>query len=123
MVTIAVTAEREGEPRVAMSPEAVKKLTAMGVQVRVQKGAGAGSRFSDAVLAAQGAQIAATASETLAGADILLKVRRPTAEEVKPLKSGAIVAAMLSPYDDRGGLEALAGTGAILMAMEFMPRI
>jgi NAD(P) transhydrogenase subunit alpha len=59
----------------------------------------------------------------LEGADILLKVRRPTAEEVKALKPGAIVAAMLAPYDDRAGLDALAATGASLMAMEFMPRI
>src|SRR5262245_33859261 len=123
MVTIAVTAEREGEPRVAVSPESVKKLTAMGFQVKVQAGAGAGSRFSDDLLAAQGAQIAPTAGEALGDADVLLKVRRPTADEVKTLKSGAIVTAMLAPYDDRAGLEALAGTGAVLMAMEFMPRI
>ena len=123
MVTIAVTAERDGEPRVAVSPETVKKLTALGLLVRVQKGAGSASRFSDALLAAQGAEIAPTAGEALAGADVFLKVRRPTADEVKALKPGAIVAAMLSPYDDRAGLEALAGTGAALMAMEFMPRI
>ena len=55
MVTIAVTAERDGEPRVAVSPETVKKLTAMGFQVKVEAGAGAGSRFSDELLAAQGA--------------------------------------------------------------------
>ena len=42
---------------------------------------------------------------------------------MKALKPGAIVAAMLSPFDDRAGLDALAGTGASLMAMEFMPRI
>src|SRR5215468_645423 len=123
MVTIAVTAERDGEPRVAVSPETVKKLTALGFAVKVEAGAGAGSRFSDDLLRAQGAQIAPTASEALTGADILLKVRRPTTDEVKSLKSGAIVAAMLAPYDDRAGLEALAGTGAALMAMEFMPRI
>jgi len=123
MVTIAVTAEREGEPRVAVSPETVKKLTAMGFQVKVQSGAGAGSRFSDELLATQGAQIAPTAGAALGGADVLLKVRRPTADEVKSLKSGAIVAAMLAPYDDRADLDALAGTGAALMAMEFMPRI
>src|SRR5215470_9656670 len=123
MVTIAVTAERAGEPRIAVSPETVKKLTAMGLQVKVEAGAGAGSRFSDQQLAAQGAQIAATAGEALGGADVLLKVRRPTADELKTLKRGAIVAAMLAPYDDRGGLDALAGTGAVLMAMEFMPRI
>src|SRR5262252_5215208 len=123
MVTIAVTAERDGEPRVAVSPETVKKLTALGFAVKVEAGAGAGSRFSDDLLRAQGAQIAPTASEALTGADILLKVRRPTTDEVKSLKSGAIVAAMLAPYDDRDGLEALAGTGAVLMAMELMPRI
>jgi len=123
MVTIAVTAERDGEPRVAVSPETVKKLIALGCTVRVQAGAGAHSRFSDDILKAQGATIAAGAAETLAGADILLKVRRPSAEEVKALKPGAIVAAMLSPFDDRPGLDALAGTGASLMAMEFMPRI
>jgi proton-translocating NAD(P)+ transhydrogenase subunit alpha len=123
MVTIAVTAEREGEPRVAVSPETVKKLTAMGFVVRVQKGAGAHSRFSDELLAAQGAQIAPTAADTLSGADVLLRVRRPSTSELEALKSGAIVAAMLSPYDDRADLETLAGTGAVLMAMEFMPRI
>jgi H+-translocating NAD(P) transhydrogenase subunit alpha len=74
-------------------------------------------------LAAQGAQIAPTAREALTAADILLKVRRPTTDEVKTLKSGAIVAAMLAPYDDRDGLDALAATGTVLMAMELMPRI
>jgi NAD(P) transhydrogenase subunit alpha len=123
MITIAVTGEREGEPRVAVSPETVKKLTALGCTVRVQAGAGAGSRFSDAALAAQGATIVGSAGEALNGADILLKVRRPTPDEVQALKPGAIVAAMLAPHDDRAGLEALAATGAALTAMEFMPRI
>jgi NAD(P) transhydrogenase subunit alpha len=123
MVTIAVTAESDGEPRVAVSPETVKKLSALGATVRVQQGAGLRSRFSDATLKAAGATISASASEALSGADILLKVRRPSAEELRALKPGAIVAAMLSPHDERAGLEALAGTGAALMAMEFMPRI
>jgi NAD(P) transhydrogenase subunit alpha len=123
MVTIAVTGEREGEPRVAVSPETVKKLTGLGCTVRVQAGAGAGSRFGDAALQAQGATIAGSAAEALNGADILLKVRRPSVEEVAALKPGAIVAAILSPYDDRPGLDALAATGASLMAMELVPRI
>jgi H+-translocating NAD(P) transhydrogenase subunit alpha len=123
MVTIAITAERDGEPRVAISPETVKKLSALGCTVRVEKGAGGPSRFSDDILKAQGASIAANRAEALNAADILLKVRRPTVDEVKALKPGAIVAAMLSPFDDRAGLDQLAGTGAVLMAMEFMPRI
>jgi NAD(P) transhydrogenase subunit alpha len=123
MVTIAVTAERDDEPRVAISPETVKRLKGMGITVRVEAGAGARSRFADETLAAQGAEIMPTAGEALAGADVLVKVRRPAPNEVKALKPGALVAAMLSPYDDRPGLEALAATGAALLAMEFMPRI
>jgi H+-translocating NAD(P) transhydrogenase subunit alpha len=123
MVTIAVTAEREGEPRVAVSPETVKKLIAAGARVKIQAGAGARSRFADPVYQAQGATIASSAADALADADILLKVHRPALDEVRALKKGAIVAAILSPFDDRAGLDALAGTGASLMAMEFMPRI
>jgi H+-translocating NAD(P) transhydrogenase subunit alpha len=123
MVTIAVTAEGEGEPRVAVSPETVKKLTGLGASVRVQQGAGSRSRFSDEALKAAGATVNADAAGTLEGADILLKVRRPSLAEVGALKRGAIVAAMLAPFDDRPGLEALAGAGAALMSMEFMPRI
>ena len=123
MVTIAVTAEEEGEPRVAVSPETVKKLTALGASVRVQQGAGSRSRFSDTALKAAGAIISPDAAATLSGADILIKVRRPALGEVEALKRGAIVAAMLAPFDDRPGLEALAGAGAALLSMEFMPRI
>ncbi len=122
MVTIAVTAEGPDEPRVAVSPETVKKLTALGAKVRVQSGAGARARFTDDSLRTAGADIAASAGETLAGADILLKVRRPSAEEIAALKPGAIVAAILDPYD-KAAMEPLAGTGASLFSMEFMPRI
>jgi NAD(P) transhydrogenase subunit alpha len=122
MVTIAVTAEGPDEPRVAVSPETVKKFGALGAKVRVQSGAGLRARFSDEQLKAQGAEIAATQAETLAGADILLKVRRPSPEEIAQLKSGAMVAAILDPYD-KTGLEPLAAGGASLFSMEFMPRI
>jgi NAD(P) transhydrogenase subunit alpha len=91
--------------------------------VKIQAGAGARSRFTDPAYQAQGATIAGSAAETLADADILLKVHRPALDEVKALKRGAIVAAILAPFDDRAGLEALAGSGASLMAMELMPRI
>ena len=121
MVTIAVTSEAPDEPRVAVSPETVKKLIALGADIRVERGAGNRSRFSDEALAAAGAQIVDHAS-ALNGADILLKVRRPSADEVKALKPGAIVAAMIDPYGDRPGLEALAATGISLFSMELMPR-
>ena len=123
MVTIAVTAEGADESRVAISPETAKKLIGLGAKVKVETGAGSRSRFSDEALKAQGAEIAPRAAEALRDADILLKVRRPTPEEVRALKPGALVIAMLDPYGDRAGLEALAAANAALFSMEFMPRI
>jgi H+-translocating NAD(P) transhydrogenase subunit alpha len=123
MVTIAVTAEGADEPRVAISPDTVKKFTALGALVQVQSGAGLRSRFSDAALAAQGAKIMATGAETLAGADILLKVRRPDAAELAALKPGAMVAAMCDPYGDRAALDTMAASKASIFSMELMPRI
>ncbi|MTD94290.1 Re/Si-specific NAD(P)(+) transhydrogenase subunit alpha [Hyphomicrobium sp. xq] len=123
MVTIAVTAEPADEPRVAVSPETVKKLVGLGATVKVEAGAGARSRFSDETLRAQGAEIAPTAADALRDADILLKVRRPSAADVAALKPGALVIAMLDPYGDRAALQALAGSKASLFTMEFMPRI
>jgi len=122
MVTIAVTAEGPDEPRFAVSPDTVKKLGAFGAQVRVESGAGLRSRFSDEALKAQGAEIAAGGAEAASGADILIKVRRPSLDEIRSLKPGAIVAAMIDPYGDRAALDALAATGASVFSMEFMPR-
>lgn len=122
MVTIAVTAEGDAEPRVAISPETVKKLTALGCSVRIQSGAGSRSRFSDAAYTEAGA-VVADASATLAGADILMKVRRPSPSEANALKPDAMVISIMAPFDDRPGLDVLTGTGRSLFAMEFMPRI
>ena len=123
MVKIAITAEDAPETRVAGSPETVKKLVALGCEVAVQTGAGAHAHFSDDMLKAQGAEIAASASEAINGADVLLKVRRPSATELDALKSEAIVAAMIDPFGDRDELAKAASSGATLFSMELMPRI
>ena len=121
MVTIAVTREAADEPRVAVSPETVKKFGALGAKVRVESGAGSRSRFSDDAYTAAGAEVVSHA-DALSGADILMKVRRPSDDEIKALKPGAIVAAMIDPYGDRAALDAMAATGASVFSMEFMPR-
>lgn len=123
MVTIAVTPEEASETRVALSPETAKKLAALGCAVRIVAGAGARSRFQDTAYQAAGASVVATPAEALAGADILLRVRRPTEADLAGLNPGAMVIAMLAPFDDRPGLDALAAKGASLFSMEFMPRI
>ena len=123
MVRIAIAAEADDEPRVAVSPETVKKLAGLGCTVAVETGAGARSRFSDADLKAAGAEIATSAAEVTKDADILMTVARPSTENIKALKSGAIAIAMMDPFGDRAELDAMAATGATAFTMEFMPRI
>lgn len=122
--TIAVTRERrEGETRCAVTPETVKKLTALGAAVRVEAGTGAGSSIPDDDYAAAGASVLSDTKAVLSGADILLKVRGPTAQETSALKAGAVVVALLDAWRDKETVKALAGAGATAFAMEFVPRI
>ena len=122
--TIAVTRERKaGETRVAATPDSVKKLIAAGFAVVVETGAGAGSSFPDGDYAAAGATIAPDPKFALTGAELVFKVRTPEADEIAGLKPGALVVALLAPYGDRAGIEALARAGATAIAMEFIPRI
>jgi NAD(P) transhydrogenase subunit alpha len=123
MITIAVTAERGDEPRVGISPETAKKLTQKGCKVLVQSGAGDRSRFLSKDFEAAGATVVSDVAQVLSAADILLKVRRPEADEIAGLKKGAVVAAMLEPFGDRAGLESMANAGVTSFAMELMPRI
>ena len=124
MAVIAVTKERrDGETRVAATPETVKKLTAAGFSLVVETGAGFGASISDADYEAAGATIAKTAKDAVAKADVLFKVRGPEADEIKALKSGAYVVALMNPHQDKATLAALAKQGASAFAMEFVPRI
>lgn len=122
MVTIAVTPEPSHEPRVAASPDTVKKLVGAGCSVLIVAGAGLRSRFTDEAFKAQGAEIVATPAEALSRSDILLKVRRPSADELSALKLGTIVIGMLDPYSERSELQALAASKATLFSMELLPR-
>jgi NAD(P) transhydrogenase subunit alpha len=124
MAVIAVTKERRaGETRVAAVPETVKKLIGAGFAVTVETGAGTAASYPDADYQAAGATIAKTPKDALAKADIVFKVRAPAEEEIAVLKAGAIVVALLNPFQDRAIVEALAKKGATAFAMEFVPRI
>ena len=123
-VAIAVTRERrDGETRCAVTPDTVKKFVAMGATVTVEAGTGAGSSIPDAEYAAAGATVAKDTKAVLSGADIVLKVRGPTAQETSALKPGAIVVALLDAYRDKETVTALAQANATAFAMEFVPRI
>jgi NAD(P) transhydrogenase subunit alpha len=121
---IAVTKEtRAAETRVAATPDSVKKLIAMGFSVSVETGAGVGASFPDADYLAAGATIAPSAESALADADVVLKVRAPTDAEIGAMKSGALLVALLNPYNEKPLLDALAKRGVSAFAMEFVPRI
>ncbi len=121
---LAITSEQQaGETRVAATPDTVKKWTAAGLTVKVQAGAGLGASITDDAFTAAGATMAKTTKDALKDADILLKVRGPAADEIKALKAGATVIAMLDAYREKATLKALADAKVTAYAMEFVPRI
>jgi NAD(P) transhydrogenase subunit alpha len=121
-VKIAVLKEAaEGERRVAAVPETVKKFTALGAQIAVEAGAGAGASIADGDYEAAGATVGPR-SEVLAGADAVLGVQGP-AGNLTGLKPGALIVAALDPLRQRDRIEAYAAAGLDPLAMEFMPRI
>ena len=120
---IAVVRERtEGETRVAATPETVGKLIALGAEVAIEAGAGELARFPDADYQAAGASVVSAAA-ALAGADIVLTVRRPKAAQLAGVARGAMVIGSMDPYGNEGEVLALAQAGVTTVAMEFMPRI
>ena len=119
---------REGETRVAVSPDSVKKLVALGFDVSVEAGAGAGASFSDDLLREAGASIADSAAAVLGDAKLVLKVRAPMSadegeDEIGLINSGAMVIAHMSALSNKDGVAALAAAGLTGFAMDLMPRI
>ena len=110
-----------GETRVAATPETVKKIAALGHSVVLQGGAGVGASFPDALYKDAGAEISPDGG--IKTADLVLKVRRPSASEVGAMKAGAGLAALMDPYGDKEGIETLAKAKVDVLAMEFIPRI
>ncbi len=127
---IAIPKERrDGERRVAATPDTVKKLVGLGQTVVVETGAGLGASIPDSQFVEAGAQIAPDARTALGDADLVLKVRAPlTTEEGGPdelalLKRGAFLLAILQPYQRKDQVRAYAAAGVNAMAMELIPRI
>jgi len=109
------------EPRVAASPDTVKRLAGLGFDIVVETGAGTRSRIPDEEFAKAGAAIGKVSD--VAKADVVLKVRRPSDAELKSYKPGAAVIAIMDPYGNDAAVAALAKAGVTAFSMEFMPRI
>ena len=118
---VAIPCESDpAEPRVAATPDTVKKIKALGADVAVEPGAGVKSGVLDADYEAVGATISADAVKD---ADVVLKVRRPVESELAGYKRGALVIAIMDPYDQQAALDAMAKAGVTAFAMELMPRV
>ena len=114
---------RDGETRVAASPDTVKKYKGLGLEVAVESGAGDFARMSDADFQAAGAVIAADSAAALRDADIVLSVRAPDESQIAAMKKGAVLGALLAPYTDKDTPTKLAARGVDAFAMELLPRI
>ena len=118
---IAVAKEIDpSEPRVAASPDTVKKFKALGIDIAIEPGAGIKSGLPDSEFTAVGATVSADA---LKDADIIIKVKRPEASELGQYKRGALVIAIMDPYGNEAAIKAMADAGVTAFAMELMPRI
>src|SRR5579884_3894688 len=125
---VAIAKERRAyERRVAATPDTVKHMIGLGLDVAVETGAGEASSFLDAAYEAAGAAIAADEGAALAGADIVLKVQAPLREhgidELAMMKRGAAMIGLLQPQQNPSEVAAYAKAGIAAFAMELVPRI
>ncbi len=127
---IAIPKERRPhERRVAATPDTVKRLVQMGVEVSVEAGAGENAAILDNAFAEAGATLHPTRAETFAGADVIFKVQRPRtrddggADGLGDYPDGVILVALHNPFGDPIGVEHYAEKNIIAFAMEFLPRI
>jgi NAD(P) transhydrogenase subunit alpha len=111
-----------GEKRVATVPDVVEKLVKLGFSVAVQSGAGDAANFADDTYRAAGAQVVATAAELWARADIVFKVRAPSAEEIALMRDGTTLIGFIWPAQNPELMQQLAAKKATVLAIDSLPR-
>jgi NAD(P) transhydrogenase subunit alpha len=112
-----------GERRIALVPESAKKLVEQGNEVTVQSAGGASADYPDEAYTAAGARIVADAGEIYATSDLLLKIQPPQASEIDRLREGALVVAILQPFQNADTVRRLAAKRAISFSLDLLPRI
>lgn len=113
----------EHEKRVAATPDTIKKYIQLGAAVTVENGAGEKADITDDMFKNAGAKIAKSFEETVKGADIVLKIQGPNADEFKTIPKNALLIAMLAPYANDKILSDCAKAKLTAFSMEFVPRI
>ena len=123
MKIVVLRETQEGEARVALMPESVKKLVALGVVVQVESRAGLTAARTDDEYREAGAEISSDREALLAGADTLAAVNRPAANDFARLKKGAVVIGFLRPLDEPAALLPAIDRGITTFSVELIPRI
>ncbi len=109
------------ERRVAATPETVKKFTALNAKAVVESGAGEAAGFSDGDYKAAGARIAPDLAQTVAGADLILKVNAPDAESLKAYDKSSVLICQTNA--EKQAVRRIANAGLTCFSLEFMPRV
>lgn len=112
-----------GERRVALVPESVARINAKGVDFLVEAGAGAAAGFDDDAYRDAGAEIAATAGDVLASADLVVRVQAPDSNEIEASKAGAAVVGLLFPLTAAAMVQQLRDARLTAIALDRIPRV
>lgn len=112
----------DGELRCAVIPQNAKRLVALGAELVIESGAGEASGFSDEEYKEAGARVIKDRNKILSTADVILRLRKPEAKEIKKLKKGCIHISYLDPYNERELVEALREAEINAISMEMIPR-
>lgn len=110
-----------GELRAASTPTSVKKLVGLGFDVVVEAGLGAAAGFPDAAYVEAGATVDADGA-TASSAEVVLRVRRPSVDDVAKLRSGALHVSFLDPFSETALVHSMASQGVTAVSMEMIPR-
>ncbi|HTB83422.1 MAG TPA: Re/Si-specific NAD(P)(+) transhydrogenase subunit alpha [Candidatus Sulfotelmatobacter sp.] len=111
-----------GETRAPLTPDAAAKLIKLGAQVEVEAGLGIAAGFPDEAYTKVGATLSSDHKNLLATGDIVLRLRKPPIEDIAPLKSGAIHASLLDPFNEKELVNKFAAQNVSAISMEFIPR-
>jgi len=111
-----------GETRAPLTPDSAAKLVKLGAQVEVQAGLGTAAGFPDEAYTKAGATLSTDRKALLSSGDIVLRLRKPSAEDIALLKPGCIHASLLDPFNEKELVQKFAERGVSAISMEFIPR-
>lgn len=111
-----------GERRVPLTPQGAQKLVGIGAEIQIESGMGQPSRFDDAGYEAVGATISQNREQSLQEADMVLRLRKPSIDEVKLLKAGSIHVSFLDPFNEASLIQAFLDQKVNAISMEMIPR-